>query len=85
MGISVFLKRYVDNYIFQTVNFFNAETGQNTNAHCSDKQRFVSLVEKTFQKRRSSFHDNRPPIVKILDSRNCSVTIPSIPLSPQKR
>lgn len=42
MGISVFLKRYVDNYIFQTVNFFNAETGQNTNARCFDKQRFVS-------------------------------------------
>lgn len=42
MGISVFLKRYVDNYIFQTVNFFYAETGQNTNARCSDKQRFVS-------------------------------------------
>lgn len=37
MGISVFLKRYVDNYIFHTVNFLNAETGR-----CSDKQRFVS-------------------------------------------
>lgn len=42
MGISVFLRRYVDNYIFHTVNFLNAETGWNTNARCSDKQRFVS-------------------------------------------
>lgn len=41
-GISVFLKRYVDSYIFHTVNFLNAETGRNTNARRSDKQRFVS-------------------------------------------
>lgn len=59
-----------------------------------NKDSLASLVEKTFQKRRSSlrfpkrpsgFHDNRPPVVKILDSRNCFVTIPSTPLSPPKK
>lgn len=58
-----------------------------------NKDLLASLVEKTFQKRRSSlrfrkrssgFHDNRPPIVKILDSRNCFVTIPLLPFRPQK-
>lgn len=59
-----------------------------------NKDSLASLVEKTFQKRRSSsrfpkrpsdFHDNRPPVVKILDSRNCFVIIPSTPLSPPKK